>query len=50
MSNTGAGCKKVNIDHNKGIHVGNNSEPLLHNSALRIVQTKNMKKFALEMV
>ena len=43
MSNTGTGCKKVNIDHNKGIHVGNNSEPLLQNSTLRIVQQADQK-------
>ena len=43
MSDTGTWCKKVNIDHNKVIHVGNNSEPLLQNSALKIVQQADQK-------
>ena len=34
----------MNIDHNKGVHVGNNSEQLLQNSTLRIVQQADQKR------
>ena len=43
MSDTGTWCKKVNINHNKVIHVGNNSEPLLQNSTFKIIQQADQK-------
>ena len=43
MSDTGTWCKKVNIDHNKVVHVGNNSEPLLQNSTSKIIEQADQK-------